>query len=170
MSENLGAWHGSQELKDRIVARMKAHRKADDFIQGMYQEIFPDSALGYRGCAIGCALDKQPVRQLAGHCECGMCPTEDNEPAAGWHYEFEDQFGIPSDVAELIDNRYEELRAPAHAAFAVDALEAIPVGADLSGVWQAFYANGRVHSREHDAAFLLRLLAGERVTTEASHA
>lgn len=139
---DLGAWHGSQELKGRIVARMREHREADDFIQGLYQKIDPASALGYRGCAIGCALDRQP------------------RPERGWHGEIERQFGIPRDVASLIDARYEDLDPPEHAAFAVEALAVIPVGADLSRVWDAF-CGARDEDPERDSQLLLRLLAGQ---------
>lgn len=129
MSENLGAWHGSQALKARIVARMKTHREADNFIQGDYQRIDPAAALGYRGCAIGCALDRQPVDSL------GRGAT----PARGWHGELEHEFGIPADVARQIDDCFESFDDKAEARdFAVRVLEAIPVGADLSGITDAY--------------------------------
>jgi hypothetical protein len=129
MSESLGAWHGSQELKDRIVDRMKSHRDADAIVQADYQRIDPTAALGYRGCAIGCALDLQPAVSLG----YGVAP------ARGWHGQFEHEFGIPEDVARQIDDCFESFDDKAEARdFAVQVLEAIPVGANLNDVTEAY--------------------------------
>jgi hypothetical protein len=53
-------------------------------------------------------------------------------PQGGWHGEVERQYGIPERVGHIIDSTFEHLKAPAHAAFAVEVIDAIPVGADLS--------------------------------------
>jgi hypothetical protein len=117
-----GAWHGDAELKARIVARMKQHQKDDEFIKGVYQLIDPEAAAGYRGCAVGCALDRQPhyLDDLV------------MDPEHGWHEELERQFGIPFGLGMLIDDIFETLDPPANGQFAVDILDAIPVGAVLS--------------------------------------
>jgi len=144
----MSAWHGDADLKARIVERMKQHREADDFIQGLYQKIDPASALGYRGCAIGCLLEKQEWRDL------GFGET-DSEPLRGWHEEVEHQFGILADVAEIIDDCFEASDPPDHAKFAVNAIEAIPVGADLSRVADA-YVEGR--GQDENPRLLLNIL------------
>lgn len=120
-----GAWHGDPELKAKIVERMRQHRADDALVQGFYQKHDPAKALGYKGCAIGCLLDKQPHEKGSF--------WESARPAGGWHLQVEEQFGILYDVAALIDDTFESLDPPHHAAFAVEVLEAIPVGADLRG-------------------------------------
>jgi hypothetical protein len=143
------AWHGSHELKERTVAKMRLHREKDAFVRGTYQILEKDLPTGYRGCAVGCLLDKQSVAgpDEYGDClECGLrdcagCPAE---PADGWHGEVYRQFGIPSLVAAQIDNVFE--MAPGHdtaSDFAVAVVEAIPVGADLTGVADALLAWAR---------------------------
>ena len=49
MSE-LRAYHNSRELKDHYIARVSAHRAADELIQGTGWK-------GGKGCAVGCVLD-----------------------------------------------------------------------------------------------------------------
>jgi hypothetical protein len=45
----LSAYHGKPELKQQVLAEMKAHRKADRLIKGKYWE-------DGKGCAVGCLL------------------------------------------------------------------------------------------------------------------
>lgn len=117
-------WHGDPALRERIVARMRQHRTADAIVQGLYQEFAPELALGYRGCAVGCLLDWQ--RPESGD------ETEPAEPECGWHGELEQQFGIPSALAGLIDSLFEALPTDEAPDFALAVVEAVPVGRDLS--------------------------------------
>jgi hypothetical protein len=43
------SFHGSQEIKDKYVARVKAHHAADEIIKGKYWE-------KGKGCAVGCTV------------------------------------------------------------------------------------------------------------------
>ena len=129
------AWHGDPELKARIVARMHQHRKDDAFVQGAYQYLDGALPLGYRGCAIGCLLDPQR----------GDKPRAEGYSTNAWHDEARRQFGIPTDVSDLIDTTFEDFATydDNHARasdFAVAVIEAIPVGADLTGVSELFDA------------------------------
>lgn len=119
MSEYKGAWHGDPVLKAEVLQRMRAHRAADTIIQGLYQEIDPGLALGYRGCLIGCTLPADPI-------------PDDHGP--NWHRRVEREYGIPIGVAMVLDDLFELLPVAGCADFAVDSIEAIPVGADLSNV------------------------------------
>lgn len=130
----MSAWHGDPALKARIVERMKAHRAADNLIQAVYQTIDPETALGYRGCAVGCALDRvsSDGAEILNQSE-----LVDGTIVLGWHAEMGRQLGFPPELARLIDNIFEEQDYDA-ADFAVKILEVAPVGADLSGVHSAF--------------------------------
>lgn len=44
------AFHGKQEIKDKYVARVKSHQKADRIIKGRYW-------LESKGCAVGCTIE-----------------------------------------------------------------------------------------------------------------
>ncbi len=44
------AYHGNQAIKDKYIARVKAHREADELIQGKGWD-------GHKGCAVGCTLE-----------------------------------------------------------------------------------------------------------------
>ena len=44
------AYHGQQEIKDKYLARVRAHREADNLIQGTGWE-------DGKGCAVGCTLE-----------------------------------------------------------------------------------------------------------------
>lgn len=134
-------------LRAAKVHATLAHREADAFVHGLYQRLDPKLALGYKGCAIGCTLDAQEL-EITGH---------GRRPPGGWWREIERQFGIPEGVAELIDDNFERLGSPADGDFAVEALEAIAPGADLSGVTEAYWDATK---EDDDSALLLRLLRG----------
>jgi hypothetical protein len=146
------AWHGDQALRDRIVQRMYQHREADAFVQGMYQEVNRSLPLGYQGCAIGCLLDP------------GADPVGD--PCERWWVQVEEQFGIHRDVAEAIDDIFESYDSRDGAGdFAVDAIEAIPVGADLTEV--AEWCRAECVTLEREAGQLLEQLRSAPIPARA---
>lgn len=129
------AWHGDPALKAEALARMQAHREADEIVQGAFAEESPLSAAGYRGCFHGCLT----TEKLAA--EAGVTPAEfarkstnHGLPVVHWHSEGERVWGIPEALGHALDRTFESLARPDHAAFAVDAIDAMPVGADLSQV------------------------------------
>lgn len=123
MSEYKGVWHGDPALKAEVLARMIAHREADEIIQGTYRIHDPEAASGYKGCLVGCTLPAE-LEDTTGCC--------DIRPREGWHRRVESLYGIPEDVAWLLDDTFEEQDTFDDAAeFAVASIEAIPVGADL---------------------------------------
>jgi len=44
------AYHGKQQIKDKYLSRVKAHREADALTQGVAWE-------NGKGCAVGCTLE-----------------------------------------------------------------------------------------------------------------
>lgn len=127
------AWHNRPDLKAEVVARMRTHRDADEFIQCLYQEINPDVPSGYRGCALGCML---PPQTALNSIHWSPIPT----PPGGWFATIEHEFGIHYKVARLIDAIFTSMRPGQCAAFAVAVVEAVPVGADLTPVADAWPA------------------------------
>jgi hypothetical protein len=131
---------------------MYAHRAADTIKQGSYQYREPTTATGYRGCAIGCTLP--------------LINDTDKYANGWWWQRVEDDYGIDRHVAELIDGIFETQETFGTAArFAVEAVEAIPVGADLSSVrddWRDMYIGSNASiARQTD--WLLDLLANAPV-------
>jgi hypothetical protein len=124
------AWLNDPALKEEVVLRMKQHRAEDSIIHGHYQLLAPETALGYMGCLLGCTLP------LINRSPCG----NPGSPLIEWHERVEQLYGIPADVAALLEAVFENMSSFDKAAeFAVESIEAIPVGADLSKV-QEYYA------------------------------
>jgi hypothetical protein len=172
------AWHNDPQLKADTVAAMIADREADAIIKGVYQLLDPDKARGYRGCAIGCLIAaKRDPRQHqedpsdatnpwviepdrdGDHGPAGVARVWAGLRSQSWHGEAARLYGIPWQLAVCIDDLFESLpdEDNFHARFAVEVIEAIPVGADLSNVvlqrnWD------RDDSSTEDAAELIRLL------------
>jgi hypothetical protein len=139
------AYNNDATLKARVLAGLAAHRAADEIRQGIY---WRDNDNERGGCAIGCVLhDLDP----------SLRPDD--------HYRFERQLGVPIQIAYMIDHIFESQPSPeAAAAWSLRVMDAIPVGADLTGVWpqcRPLYSSLRNVSRRPDA--LVALLAAAPV-------
>ena len=100
------AFHGDPAVKEKYLARLRAHHAADEIIQGVGYN-------GSHGCAVGCTLNKHD------------------------HRAYENELGLPQWLARLEDRIFEGLPPKDAQQFAIDFLEAVPVGADVSKVrWQ----------------------------------
>lgn len=106
MRPKFSAFHGKHEIKDKYIARMKDHMAADQLVQG--SGFKPDSG---KGCAVGCTLDNYS------------------------HFAYEKELGIPFTIAILEDHIFEDLSKEKAMSFPLEFLEAVPVGADLSNVY-----------------------------------
>ncbi|MDB4726119.1 hypothetical protein OAF54_01690 [bacterium] len=98
--------------KEQLVNNLKAHQKADEFIQGRYWRYG-------KGCAVGCSI-----------IDFEGCPEE--------HSEFERLFGIPQPLARLEDGIFEGLSIEDSKWWPVAFAEAVPIDADLSMVLPKF--------------------------------
>lgn len=109
------AYHGDAKIKRKYLARVRAHRKADDIIAGQYWE---QTGERMKGCAVGCTLHS------------------DN------HAAYETELGIPRVLARLEDRLFEGLWSTAQQdaakAWPERFLAAAGIGADLSMVWPRF--------------------------------
>jgi len=101
------AFHNDNAIKNKYLARVKAHAKADEIVKGQYWQ-------NGKGCAVGCTIH--------GHA----------------HKDYETELGIPRIIARLEDRIFECLPNEEAKKFPLQFLEAIPVGADLSGIWPQF--------------------------------
>ena len=140
-NEKLLAWFGDPALKERVVLKMKEHRARDEIQRGFYQSftryvdgkavdnwsyldeygVLPEG-FSHLGCALGCTLP-------------GVDEATYHSPGFSWRGQVEKEYGIDRRVADLIDDLFENQPGFQEAAqFAVDVIEAIPVGADLSAI------------------------------------
>lgn len=104
------AFHNDQAVKAKYIARVRAHRAAEELVQGTGWE--PNGKT--RGCAVGCTLDAYD------------------------HARYPIELGVPTVLAHLEDRLFEMLPSTAAMSWPERFLDTIPVGADLSGVWPAW--------------------------------
>ena len=103
------AYNNDPKIKLKYVNRMKAHIKADELIPGTGYE-------DGKGCAIGCTLNKYD------------------------HSAFPVELGYPVELAQLQDAIFEGLSEESvRQDFALEFLDIVEPGADLSKVINKFY-------------------------------
>jgi hypothetical protein len=107
------AFHGSEAIKEKYLARVCAHRAADEIRQG-YGYWKPDAEGQFRGCAVGCTLHSSD------------------------HGAYERELGIPQLLARLEDRLFEGMPAEQALEWPAQFLNAITPGADLRLVWPKF--------------------------------
>jgi hypothetical protein len=115
------AFNGDPDLKAGLIKEVHAHRVADRLVHGTYGE----SGNGFHGgCAVGCSIES--YRKLTG-----------KKLRRDQHENYE-EFGIPRVLARLEDGIFEGLPRDYAQEWPEKFFQAIPVGADLSGVWSQF--------------------------------
>jgi len=163
------AWHGDPELKAYATQKMKEHRAQDEIVRGAYLRVAPGySASGWRGCFHGCLTTDRLMEETglsAGELYEGVLGFQAYEHQFNYHNEARRLWGFPEDLSRLLDVTFESLTSPEKAAiFAVEATEAIPVGADLTGVsdqvHEAMYSHQGPFNNyyDHQAAVLIEAL------------
>ncbi len=106
------AYHGQKELKKSYIDRLKAHRKAEELVQGIGFESNGQT----KGCNIGCLFDYYD------------------------HAKGAEESGIPEVLLKLADKLFEGLPVKEANDFAIAWPKAIKPGADLSKVKWRFCA------------------------------
>lgn len=143
MTEKLLAWFGDPALKEEVILRLKEHRAKDQIVRGIYQQVLDENLAGPSGLFSEARLAKLEIaREVIQHNGCAIGCTlppvsyeRHKEPGFNWHSEVQRVYGIDEKVADLIDDTFEAQHSFQGAAkFAVEVIEAIPVGADLSGI------------------------------------
>lgn len=152
-------WHGSFELKNETLARMRRHRADDDFIRGTY--VRPDiweNGRVFRGCFHGC-LTTEKLAEEANMTIAQFVKVVVPKHNWNWHQEAERLFGIPWRLGELLDDIFENQETYQGAAnFAVTVTAAIPVGANLSKVYNEFYLAPESDDQADHADLIIRLI------------
>jgi hypothetical protein len=100
------AYHSDPKIKAKYLRRVRAHRAADQLIQGTGW----DDVLN-RGCAVGCTLRSYD------------------------HSRYPIELGIPEEIAHLEDRLFELQPKPMAQEWPERFMRAIAPGADLSRVW-----------------------------------
>ena len=106
------AFHNDPAIKDKYVARVHAHRMADDIIRGSYG--CAGGVSGWRGCAVGCTIH------------------------SGAHSAYERELGIPQSIAMLEDCIFEGMSIERTPDWPLQFLTVISPGADLSMITSQF--------------------------------
>ncbi len=122
MGKALVAYHGQQDLKNRVLALLAEHREQDKLAKGHYWE-------AGKGCAVGCTLES--IRRIEG------------EKTIGWsnHALYERYLGVPVMLAHLEDSLFEALDNGTSQRWPERFAAAIRPGADLSMVGPKFLLN-----------------------------
>ena len=119
------SYNNDEKLKKMVVAEMKKHQEQDQFIKGSYKE--KDENGNFKGCAVGCTIDSLNLVLKKSY------STDE-------HLVFEEAIGVPEWLARLQDKIFEGLPLGDNSQFAVDFLDAIPVGVNLNPIKWKFCA------------------------------
>lgn len=171
MTVTIRAWHGDPQLKARAVATLQSQAAGGRLVQSAYAYYNPTD--GFCGCLIGClvapALADQMGISLAKFCRpngpAARLHYRDEPDRLGWWAAVEQLYGIPYHVVRCIGRAFEAFDedAPDAVAWAVQAVEAIPVGADLAAILEPL----EVSLREDRPYRLIDQLAAAPVPTSA---
>lgn len=101
------AFHGDPAIKEKYLARVRAHRAADELERGYYW-----NAATHRGCAVGCTV----------------------ETSSSAHFVFESELGIPRSLVYLEDTLFEGMPWKDALDLPERFLNSIKVGADLEHI------------------------------------
>jgi len=108
------AYHGEVSQKRATLKQLREHRRLDQIVQGTYWIGNGDG----RGCCVGCLT---------------------HDPSGG-HSLFPDRWGIPVNIAYLMDDLFESLPEEEAKDWPMRIMGAIPIGADLSRTWDRWAA------------------------------
>lgn len=104
MTEKLIAFHGKQEVKDKYVARVKAHAEADEIIKGIYWQ-------DGKGCAVGCTIEGSEheryekelgIPEALAHLEDSMFENLTNGEAKRFPLEFLEAIPVGADLSKIV--------------------------------------------------------------------
>jgi hypothetical protein len=113
-------YHNDPKLKADMVAEIRMHQEQDHMIKGAYEKRNGH----FKGCAVGCAVES--LNKIK-----GLKLDHDKHSALA------ESLGWGEWLERLHDYYFESLPSPGNQQFAVDLLDAVPVGKDITRVeWQ----------------------------------
>jgi hypothetical protein len=118
MNDKILSYHNDNNLKKLVITEMKNHQKEDKFIKGSYG--FYEGG-EFKGCAVACAVNS--VNKILG---------KDYDTKS--HGALQETLGIPGWLSKIQETFFECLPWGECDKFAIDFLEAIPVGVDLEPI------------------------------------
>ena len=133
----LRAFHNDPVVREKYIARVHDHRAADEIVQGLYTEKYGKGKL--RGCAVGCTIHSDR------------------------HEDYETELGIPRWLARIEDRLFEMMPIENAKEWPLKFLSAIPLGADLDGVYPKFVGWMLADPETGSIARLKKHNAGEKI-------
>lgn len=118
------SYNNDENLKKLIVYEMRKHQEQDQLVKDTY---CLEEGGKFKGCAVGCAIDSINIALGKRYLNSD-------------HKVFEEELGIPEWLAHIQDSLFEALPIGDNSQFAVDFLEAIPVGVNLEPLKWKFCA------------------------------
>ena len=103
MTNKLIAFHGKQEIKDKYIARVKAHQEADEITKGIYWQ-------NGKGCAVGCTIEGSDHKKfevelgiptVLAHLEDGLFESMSNEEAKKFPLRFLEAIPVGADLSDV---------------------------------------------------------------------
>ncbi len=118
MTNKALSYHNDANLKKLVIDEMKKHQEQDRMIKGTYGVYERGD---FKACAVGCAI--KSVNKILG---------KDYDTKS--HEALSESLGIPVWLTKVQDSFFECLPNEYCSQFAIDFLEAIPIGIDLESV------------------------------------
>lgn len=159
------AWHSDPDLKAEALMRMKTHQVQDEITRGYYfSQTDAKIGSGFKGCFHGCLtsdkyMQENKLSRKKFNRMLNAMDLDARGDQGGWyHGQGELIWGIPEDLGGLLDVTFESIDGPEEAAmFAVESIEAMAVGADLTGVVQALDdADTALYNNDREAWYVAR--------------
>lgn len=103
MKKQLISFHGKQSIKDKYIARVKAHAEDDEIIKGKYWE-------DGKGCAVGCTIEGNEhkryetelgIPESIAYLEDGIFEGLSNEEAMKFPLEFIEAIPVGADLSKV---------------------------------------------------------------------
>ena len=97
------AFHNEPKIKEKYIARVKAHQKADEIIKGKYWE-------NGKGCAVGCTIESSEhlryetelgIPEVLARLEDGLFEEMSNEDAKKFPLQFLEAIPVGADLSKV---------------------------------------------------------------------
>lgn len=122
----LQSYLNDPKLKEITIKSMQDDIAAERLVKGTYW-----SEKKGNGCFVGCVI------------------------RGSEHSKFEDKLGIPTYLARIADNIFENLEYEDAKKFSVDFLESIPVGVDLMGIFDKLAHTMLVSAAQNNSSVII---------------